>query len=288
MPPPGYRSAAGRATPTQPLVVQAGLQEDGVEDASAVSQPVRRRLLAEENHSPPDGPTDSPHDGDSPAVAQRIGTDESLQDSEASRLETQLVEARLSREAAQKDARKKRQLASGGAVSWVKLSRLYNSQGFFSPRRSRFVRRHPMVDAGVRLVILAAMLNTWAVGTIFAPGLALGVAPAGGPFPLPSSMWLIDTLPLAAVRNPQASGIALMAVSALLFGALGFTLLHPRLATPVVSLFLSASVAQGLATFYDMASDPVDSVVTAAIALALLLGAAGSAASQVSLSELSL
>ena len=95
MPPPGYRSAAGRATPTQPLVVQEGLQEDGVEDASAVSQPVRRRLLAEENHSPPDGPTDSPHDGDSPAVAQRIGTDESLQDSEASRLETQLVEARL-------------------------------------------------------------------------------------------------------------------------------------------------------------------------------------------------
>lgn len=275
MPPPGYRSAASRATPTRPLVATNWVAD-------------------EDKHSPPDGPTDSPTDGDasaaesppaaSPAaVTQRIGaTDEGPHDSEESRLDAQLATARLAREVAQKDARKKRQIASGGAVSWVKLSRLYNSQGFFSPRRSRFVRRHPAVDIGVRLVILVALLVTWAVGTIFAPGLALGVAPAGGPFPLPSSMWLIDMLPLAAIRNPQFSGIAIMSMNALVFCALGFTLLHPRLATPIVSLFVSASVAQGLATFYDIASDPVDRAVTASITLVLLLGAAGSAASQCS------
>eukprot|EP01043_Picozoa_sp_COSAG02_P043367 COSAG02_NODE_3770_length_6258_cov_2588.033447_4_plen_791_part_00 len=320
MPPPGYRSAASRATPTQPLVVEeeeeeargrgeeggVGLRSNtwvgaeggvGGEGGGGV-QPVRRRLLGEESHSPPDGPTDSPHDGEasaadgkaaptpSPAVVQRIGATDSPHDSEEARLDAQLAAARVARETAQKDARKKRQIASGGVVSWVKLSRLYNSQGFFSPRRSRFVRRHPVVDVGVRLVILVALLITWAVGTIFAPGLALGVAPAGGPFPLPSSMRLIDMLPLAAIRNPQASGIALMSVSALVFCALSFTLLHPRLATPIVSLFVSASVAQGLATFYDIANDPVDSVVTASVSLALLLGAAGSAASQCSTQRL--
>lgn len=312
MPPPGYRSAASRSTPTQPLVeVGKQYEEDGaasrsntwvdadgsVDGEGSELQPVRRRLLGEENHSPPDGPTDSPHDGEAPAggkaapmpspdVIQRIGATDSPHDSEEARLDAHLAAARVAREAAQKDARKKRQIASGGVVSWVKLSRLYNSQGFFSPRRSRFVRRHPAVDVGVRLVILVALLLTWAVGTIFAPGLALGFAPPGGPFPLPSSMWLIDMLPLAAVRNPQVSGIVLMSTSALVFCALGFTLLHPRLATPIVSLFVSASVAQGLATFYDIANDPVDSAVTASISLALLLGAAGSAASQCSTQRL--
>ena len=329
MPPPGYRSAASRSTPTQPLVaepspgptsntwvaspeqqtigttVSADTSGASAGDVSAATVdeeaqlPVRRRLLAEDNHSPPDGPTDSPPDGAAPgdeisasspaaaspvAMTQTIGaTDEPTeQDTEEARLEAQLVNARQAREAAQKDARKKRQIASGGTVSWVKLSRLYNSQGFFSPRRSRFVRRHPAVDAGLRLVILSALLATWIIGTIFAPGLALGVAPAGGPFPLPSSMWLIDALPLSAFRNPQVSGIAAMSVGSLLFCGLGFTLLHPRLATPVVSLFVAASIAQGLATFYDLANDPVDGVVTASIALMLLLGAVGSAASQCS------
>ena len=48
-----------------------------------------------------------------------------------------------------------------------------------------------------------------------------------------------------------------MLLSSLLFCGLGFTLLHPRLATPAVGLFLSAVTAQGLALFYDLASAPM-------------------------------
>lgn len=140
MPPPGYRSAASRSTPTQPLVVESpapisntwvsGQQSIGstvsadtdasstsasaavaaAADVSALtvedgaSQPVRRRLLADEN-SPPDGPTDDP-EGAAAATAssspiQKIGaTDEdgdiplSPQDAEEARIDAELAEVR--------------------------------------------------------------------------------------------------------------------------------------------------------------------------------------------------
>ena len=217
MPPPGYRAATSRQTPTEKLVVDSPAPQQGgwvgdpepaapeldaaelsVLSADDAPANVRRQLLGAEGDSPPDGPTDSPTDSP-PNPTSRTPT---ADDAEEARLDAQLKQARRQRQAAEKDARKRREIESGGSVSWIRLSRLYNSQGFLSPKRSRFLRRHPALEIGLRLCILAALLLAWVGGTIFAPALTLGVAPAG-PFPLPSSTYIVDLLPLSFFRHPQ-------------------------------------------------------------------------------------
>eukprot|EP01048_Picozoa_sp_COSAG05_P012783 COSAG05_NODE_1308_length_5225_cov_3.554233_6_plen_454_part_00 len=152
----------------------------------------------------------------------------------------------------------------GELLHHLRLFRIYGSSDPWCP----CLKTSPLLAAVAHTLVFAVLFLTWGVGSLLCPGLTLGAVPVeGAAYPmLFSGADLVDMLPLWAWANPQMAGVSLALMCTISFCYLSFSVLHPKLATPLVCLFVSALLAQQLALFYDLASsNSVHPVITFAI-----------------------